>query len=232
MKITVFRCYGLHMAQSTINVEHTWHVAAEIKCQKYTWFGATEIKILCKEGTVYPSRWIHMDIHMPGRPGRPGRPAQSIIDVGYTWLSAAKFKSARKAYSIFLTLNIYGSVHHKSNPRSAQSITDVEYTWLGAVEIKCREGTVYHLRWIYMARCAAPSSLTMERNYRSPSWKEIFQDKKKITLFPPLSLSMNKNFLIALFLLILLSSLPATDTQLFSHSSTSEIYMQEKKGLT
>ena len=56
MKITLFRCYGIHMAQSIIDVEHTWHVAAEIKCQKYTWFGAAEIKILCKEGTVYPSR--------------------------------------------------------------------------------------------------------------------------------------------------------------------------------
>ena len=134
----------------------------------------------------------------------PGRPAQSIIDVGYTWLGAAEFESARKAWSISLTFNIYGSVHQKSNARNAQSITDVEYTWLGAAEIKCREGTVYHLRWI--------------------------QDKKKITLFPPLSLSLNKNFLIALFYwLILLSTLPAMDTQLFSYSSTSEIYMNEKK---
>ena len=52
------------MAQSIIDVEYAWHVAAEIlanarKAQsivvvKYTWFGAAEIK--CQEGTVYLSR--------------------------------------------------------------------------------------------------------------------------------------------------------------------------------
>ena len=98
------------------------------------------------------------------------RKAQSILHVAYIWLvteeikyqegrrslsstldihaglGAAEFESARKAWSISLTFNIYGSVHQKSNARNAQSITDVEYTWLGAAEIKCREGTVYHLR--------------------------------------------------------------------------------------
>ena len=34
-----------------------------------------------------------------------------------------------------------------------QSIIDNEYTCFGAAEIKCQEGTVYHWRRMYMARC-------------------------------------------------------------------------------
>ena len=51
------------MAQSIIDVEYTWHVAAEIlanarKAQsivvvKYTWFRAAQIK--CQESVVNPS---------------------------------------------------------------------------------------------------------------------------------------------------------------------------------
>ena len=52
------------MAQSTIDVEYTWHAAAEIlanarKAQsivvvKCTWFHEAQIK--CQESVVYPSR--------------------------------------------------------------------------------------------------------------------------------------------------------------------------------
>ena len=65
MKVTwLFHWYIKHMAQSTIDVEYTWHAAAEIlanarKAQsivvvKYTWFHEAQIK--CQESVVYPSR--------------------------------------------------------------------------------------------------------------------------------------------------------------------------------